>query len=443
MKSFFFILSFIPILGSGQIITTYAGNGVSGVSGNGGMATLAKISNPSCVVFDREGNFYFSQQAVGSIRKVDTAGIITTIAGPGTFGILGDGGLATAASFNLAEGVAFDTSGNLYIADHQHYRVRKIDKVTGIITTIAGSGVSGDDGDGTAATNAKLTPTDIRFDRMNNLYISDNSYHRIRKVNSLGIISTYAGIGTAGFSGDYDAATTAQLNRPTGICFDNIGNLLIADGGNKRIRKIDLTGIITTIAGTGVGVYSGDGIPATVAQFGPNLIAMDRDDNLYVADSNQRIRVINSSGIINTVTGTGTGGYNGDYISATTAQINSPGGIAIDACGNIYFADVLNNRIRKVALNLSCDSLTLNTIKVNADQNVSLYPNPAHDEVNVTGAKKITEITITNLVGQCVRSQKYSSASVRVDMRGLPAGVYVMRVTDEEGVQTVTRVIKE
>ena len=436
-----FILFFLPIVGHTQIITTYAGNGIGGNSGDGGMATIAKISNPSCVAFDREGNFYFSQQALGSIRKVDITGTITTIAGPGTFGVLGDGGLATAASFDLAEGLAFDTTGNLYIVDHQHYRVRKIDKVTGIITTIAGSGVAGDGGDGADATNAKFIPADIRFDRMNNLYISDNTYHRIRKVNSDGIISTYAGTGIAGFSGDYDAATTAQLNRPTGICFDNAGNLLVADAGNKRIRKIDITGTITTIAGTGIGIYNGDGIPATVAQFGPNLIAIDRDNNLYVADSNQRIRVINSLGIINTVAGTGTGGYNSDDIPATAAQINSPGGIAIDACDNVYFADVLNNRIRKVIFTPICtpaDSVSLKTTSANKNNQVSVYPNPAHDEVNVT-----TGITITNLLGQQVRAMQYNSAAVRVDVRGLPAGVYFMKVTDEYGVQTVERIVKE
>ena len=350
-KYFLSVLFLFPFIAEGQIITTFAGNGISGNTGDGGPATTAKILNPAWGVFDGKGNFYFSQQAFGSVRKVDSAGVITTIAGPGTFGVLGDGGLATAASFDLPDGLAFDTAGNLYIADNNHFRVRKIDMVTGIISTYAGSGISGSSGDSGAATAAKLSPADIHFDKHGNLFISDNTYNKIRIVNSLGIIYTYAGTGVAGFSGDGGAAATAQLHNPVGFAIDDNGNLFFADVRNHRVRKIDTFGIITTAAGTGIGAYLGDGIPATDAQFGPYAgLAIDNDNNVYVDDSNQRIRVIDPTGIIHTVTGTGIAGYNGDGILADTAEIYDPGGIAIDACGSVYFSDPGNNRIRKIAL---------------------------------------------------------------------------------------------
>jgi sugar lactone lactonase YvrE len=325
-----------------------AGNGVAGVTGDGGAATAAKINNAHFCAFDKSGNFYFSQFAGHSIRKVSTAGVISTYAGTGAYGFSGDGGPATAAKFRFPEGIAFDSADNFYISDHQNFRIRKIDKITGTITTFAGSGIGGDSGDGGSAIAAMFIPGDIQFDWRGNFYITDNTNHKIRKISTSGVITTYAGTGIPGFSGDGGPATAAQLYQPNGFTIDKIGNLFFADAGNKRIRKIDTFGIITTVAGMGTGIYSGDEIPATNAQIGPYTVAIDEHSNIYAADTNNRIRMIDVLGIIHTVAGNGVFGFNGDGIPATSAQINNPGDITIDACGKVYFADVLNNRIRKI-----------------------------------------------------------------------------------------------
>jgi sugar lactone lactonase YvrE len=333
-----------------QMISTFAGIGINGNSGDRGPATAAKINLTGSGVFDTKGNYFFTQQALGTVRKVDPLGIITTIAGPGVFSIIGDGGPATAAYLNFPEGLAIDTADNIYIADHGHCRIRRINKITNVITTYAGSGICGDGGDGGPATLAKFAPADIRFDSRNNLYISDNSSNKIRRISNSGIISTYAGTGIVGFGGDYGPATNAYLSQPAGIAIDTIGNLYFADGQNYRIRKIDTFGIITTIAGNGVGIYSSDGIPATNASFAPVWITIDKQHNVYSTDSNQRVRMIDPSGIIHTIAGIGIGGYSGDGILATTSEIYAPDGVAIDACGNLYIADAWNYRIRKITM---------------------------------------------------------------------------------------------
>ncbi len=330
-----------------QTISTYVGNGTGGCSGYGGLAVSAKINDPLGCAFDSHGNFFFANQFCDLICKVDNSGIFTKIAGGGTS--LGDGGLATAAKLSHPNDVVFDTFGNIYIADAAQYRIRKVDISTGIITTIAGTGTAGFSGDGGSATAAMIRGVNgLCIDKNQNLYISDANNNRIRKIDRSGIISTISGTGTGGFSGDGGQATLAKIYLPMDIGIDLIGNLYIADGQNKRIRKVDTFGIISTIAGTGVATYSGDGIPATAANLGAYKIAIDTLGNIFAADSNQRIRMIDVSGIIHTITGTGAGGYSGDGGRADSAQINAPSGISIDNCGNIYFGDVLNNRIRKI-----------------------------------------------------------------------------------------------
>ena len=212
--------------------------------------------------------------------------IITTIAGNGTQGYMGDGGLCTAAEFYHPNGVAFDVVGNLYISDRDNNRIRKVN-TAGIISTIAGiAGAGGYSGDGGAATATKLyAPTGVALDAAGNLYIADLYNHRIRKVNTAGTISTIAGNGAAGFSGDGAQATAAMLNYPAGVAFDAAGNLYIVDQNNYRIRMVNTAGIITTIAGTGTGVFSGDGGLATAAGLaGSSGVAFDASGNLYIAD---------------------------------------------------------------------------------------------------------------------------------------------------------------
>ena len=340
------------------VITTVAGTGTVGFSGDGGAATAAQLS-PFSVAVDGSGNLYIADGGNYRIRKVDSSGNISTVAGTGTSGFSGDGGAATAARLRSPRGVAVDGSGNLYIADRSNNRIRKVDS-SGNISTVAGGSI----GDGGAAVAARLhNPSSVALDGAGNLYIADWGNQRIRKVSATGVISTVAGIGTigtGGFSGDGGAAVAAQLNSPSSVALDGSGNLYIADTYNQRIRKVDSSGNISTVAGTGTGGlhtggFSGDGAAAVAAQLNrPQGVALDGSGNLYIADTyNQRIRKVDSSGNISTVAGTGTGGFgtggfSGDGAAATAAQLNRPQGLALDGSGNLYIADTLNHRIRKV-----------------------------------------------------------------------------------------------
>jgi len=340
-----------------QVINTVAGNGTGGYSGDGGLATSAQMFTPQDVAFDSKGNLYITESA--RIRKVDTSGIITTIAGNGTTGFSGDGGPATLCQLSFPTGIAFDSKGNLFFSDGNNSRIRKIDTV-GTINTIAGNGTFGYSGDGgPASASVVYAPIGLAFDSKGNLYIGDWGNSRIRKIDTAGIISTVAGNGTGGFSGDGGPAIIAQLIYVTHIAFDFTGNMYFGDG--SRIRKVDTAGIITTIAGTGIYAYLGNGIPATLARLNfPFGLKVDFTGNLYFADSsNDRIRKINTSGIITNVAGTGTAGYGGDGGPALSALIDSPRGITFDANGDLFIADNSNYRIRKITIPCSTPSVSV------------------------------------------------------------------------------------
>jgi len=329
------------------IITTVAGNGTIGFSGDGGPATSASLQKPQGVAVDAAGNLFIADSDNHRIRKVTPAGIITTIAGNGTGSFGGDGGPATSAQLSRPSGIALDPAGNLFIADSANSRVRKLTPA-GIITTVAGIGRGGDGG---PATSAQVDPIAVGLDAAGNLFIADSAYNRIRKVTPTGIISTVAGNGTRGFSGDGGPANAAQLTYPSGIALDAMGNVFIADRDNERVRKVTPAGIITTIAGRGRSDgFSGDGGPAASAQLNnPSRIAVDAAGTLFIADSgNSRIRKVNAAGTITTVAGNGTSGFSGDGGPATSARINYPSGIALDAAGSLFIADYYDNRIRKV-----------------------------------------------------------------------------------------------
>jgi len=274
------------------IITTVAGTGGRGFAGDSGPATAALLDAPNDVAVDANGNLYIADLRNQRIRKVEVNGIITTIAGTGSEQASGDGGPATAAGINFPHGIAIDAMGNLYIASPYDARIRKVD-TNGIITTVAGTGNSGYAGDGGPAVAAQLRhPVDVDVASNGTIYIADAENHRIRKVDVNGIITTIAGMGNSGYSGDNGPALNAQLNLPHGITVDSSNNLYIGDRLNHRIRKIDTNGIITTIAGTGAAGYSGDGGPATQAQLAqPFHLAVDTMGNLYIADwPNHRVR---------------------------------------------------------------------------------------------------------------------------------------------------------
>ncbi len=333
---------------SGGNISTIAGNGGFSYAGDGGTALQALLNGPAGVAVDSSGNTYFSDTNNNVVRKIGSAGVISTVAGNGTAGFGGDGGKATSAQFSAPAGLAMDKSGNLYIADSANSRVRKM-ATDGTVSTVAGSGTQGYGGDGTAATGAQLNvPSALAFDASGNLYIADFGNSAVRKVTTGGIISTFAGNGTAGYSGDGGKATAAQLNGVQSVAVDSAGNVYIADALNYRVREVNAAGVISTIAGNGYAGYSGDLGPATAAQLSyPAALAVDSAGSVYVSDGGTRIRRI-SGGIVATVAGTGTLGFSGDGGAAAQAMLNAPQGMAFDAKGNLFVADSGNNAIREL-----------------------------------------------------------------------------------------------
>ncbi len=342
------------------IITTVAGiGGGGGFSGDGGDATNAELDKPHGVWLDSAGNTYIADTDNHVIRKVDgITGIITTVAGIGKQGgYTGDGGLATAAKLRKPRGLHVDSSGNIYIADTDNHVIRKVDGTTGIITTVAGTGSSGDSGDGGLATDARMDkPRGVFLDASGNIYIADSDNHRIKKVDgTTGIITTVAGTGSAGDSGDGGPAINARMDKPRGLWVDESGNIVIADTENNRIKMVDgATEIITTVAGDGGAGFSGDNGPATSASLKkPHSVCVyeySAPAFLHIADAyNYEIRKVDmSTTMITKVAGTWWRGYNGDDIPATTAMLNYTYGVHVDASRNVYIADTDNHRIRKV-----------------------------------------------------------------------------------------------
>jgi len=454
-----FVLAWAEALPAADVpaytIQTVAG---SSYMGDGGPATAAQIGSIQGVAVDGKGNLYLSDTDNSRVRKVDTAGIITTIAGNGTAGFSGDGGPASGAQLNLPYGLALDAAGDLYIADLGNNRVRRVGP-DGVIVTIAGTGVEGYSGDNVQAIGAQLyAPRNVALDAANNLYISEFEGHRVRKVTPAGVISTVAGTGIAGYSGDTGPAILAQLNFPAGLAVDRTGALYIADSGNSRVRKILPGGVICTylvstptampvanpielstptgvavdqsltlyvsdasgrvysytaagvwapFAGTGAFGYAGDGGPAasaelmeashdvaadltgdvfiadgmrvrevsaatgdiaTVAGDGylhavgdgtpatsailhqPSAVEFDTSGNLFIADTGtERVRIVLATGIIQTLAGDGTAGYNGDGMAATAAELWEPTGLAIDPSGNLFVADTYCSLVREIS----------------------------------------------------------------------------------------------
>jgi sugar lactone lactonase YvrE len=326
------------------IVTLVAGTGTGGYTGDNGPATNAQLSGPAGVAVDSAGNVYIADSGNNVIREVSN-GIITTVAGNGSYTFGGDNGPATSAGLNGPYGVAVDNDGNLYIADTFHNRVREV--VNGVINTIAGNGTQSFGGDNGPAINAELyLPQAVAVDSAGNVYIADTYNNRIREVSNK-IINTIAGTGTQPWNGDSIPAITANLNLPSGVAVDGMGHVYIADAYNRRIREVT-AGNISTVAGNGMYGFSGDNGPALDAEFGVAwAVAVDSAGTLYVADFiNDRIRKV-ESGTITTVVGTATPGFSGDNGPPISAELNLPGGVAVDSTG-VYIADTANNRIRKV-----------------------------------------------------------------------------------------------
>jgi sugar lactone lactonase YvrE len=343
------IISRIDLKGN---MTIYVGTGSSGFSGDGGKATEARLNVPAGLAFDKSGNLYIADRNNNRIRKVDTSGTITTIAGTRTAGFSGDGGLATQAQLNLPSGVALDGKGNIFISDRSNNRIRVIDS-KGKIRTYAGSGNDGFSGDNGPALKASIDrPFGIALDRKGNLYIADRRNNRVRKVNTQGIITTVAGDGGYFMMGDNGPAYRASIAGPTGVVVDDQGTLYIADRENNRIRAVDSQGMISTVVGTGQQDYNGDSEVARDTNLHlPFGVALNPDGKLLVVDrSHYRIRSIDlKRGSVKTIAGNGKKMFAGDGGPATGASLSFPHGIAVDKKGNVLISDKGNYRIRKIS----------------------------------------------------------------------------------------------
>jgi hypothetical protein len=498
----------LPLWATGQIIHTIAGTGSQGYdafSGNGGPATLAELGDPRTLTVDDSENVYYVDHFLNCIRKINPNGIITTIAGTGVIGYAGDGGPATNARFYNPTGILWVAPGILYIADMNSQRVRKID-ATGIITTVAGNGGydQGFTGDGGPATAAFITePYGVAMDKLGNLYITESGAFRVRKVDPSGIITTSAGTGLQGYSGDGGPANQAKI-LPVGICTDTANNVYFTDNFCNCVRKVNTAGIISTFAGTGVSGYSGDGGPANQATFSsPSHISSDPNGNFYISDQeDSRVRMIDAQGIINTITGNGLGGYSGDGGPAINAVCDEPSSAVMSGYGNLFFTDEFNYVIRKISCQSSpflypligadtvcindtssyksslavgnwtstgihstitsagvvngisegSDSITFTvsdscgtssiskTIYVHdcnlsapsiteTQDEIKLYPNPATDKITIKTQTPIASITIKSIDGRSLFYKEYENTTVAsISINNLSSGVYVIYI---------------
>lgn len=410
-----------------QIITTVAGGGTSGL-GDGGLAINCELNNPIGIAVDAVGNIYIGDRDKNRIRKINTSGIIITIAGTGTAGFSGDGGPATDAELFGPYGLCVDASGNVYFTDNGNDRIRKI-STAGIITTTAGGGAGGL-GDGGPATDAIVSPGGVVIDASGNLYIADGINHRVRKVSTSGIITTIAGGGSV--LGDGGPATAAKMNLPYSIVLDVSGSIFVSEDYGARVRKISTSGIISTVAGTGVSGYSGDGAAATNAALDrPVGLAVDWQGNIYIGQAGSHVvRKVNTSGIISTIAGTGTAGYSGDGGAALSAQLSSPTGLAIGTGGSLLIADFANDRIRSVSNVVAVSDINEREI------GLAVYPNPSRGDFTVNVSLPLSEdytLTITDMAGRMITQQKGPSNKGMPIYFNAPNGVYLLYVTSSQG----------
>lgn len=412
------------------IIRTVAGDGLDGFYGDGGPATNAYLLNPFGVAVDNHGNLFIADTGNYRIRKVDTNGVIATVAGNGDFNeFYGDGWPAIYAALNYPQGVSVDTNGNLFIADTSNQRIRKVG-ANGIITTVAGNGGVGFSGDDVAATNTGLGfPYNMMVDSEGDLLIADSGNSRIRKVNAKGIITTIAGNGIYTASGDGGPATDASIRQAGAVAEDSVGNLFVADYASGLIRKVDTNGIITLVAGlystwtNGLGVFSGDGGAATNASlFNPTDAAVDGNGNLFITDqNNHRVRKVDVNGIITTVAGNGSFSYSGDGGPATSAGLCLPCSIALDSKGDLFIADYYDERIREVTESSYLPSLNINPASTN-DAGVYSVIITSHSGSVTSSVARLTVAT-SPLIYQAIHN---SNASVTLNCISQPSSTNVV-----------------
>jgi hypothetical protein len=359
---------------NGTTIWTLAGDGTAADTGDGGQAREASINQPRSIFALPGGGYVWAEPWSNRARKVDANGVITTIAGTGVAGDSGDDGPATQAELNFVHSIAPTADGGLLVADTLNSRIRKID-ASGIIRTVAGTGSAGYSGDGGPATNAEINnPRGVVALPDGSFLFPDTNNQRVRKVSAGGVITTVAGTGTQGYAGDGGPATSARLSIPFGVAPTPDGGFLIDDVGNQRVRKVSASGTITTVAGTGVKGFSGDGGPATAAKLADphNVVALP-DGSFAIADaSNERVRLVSASGVISTLAGTGVRGFSGDGGQSTSAQVAVPKAVAVTSSGDVLVAEDLNNRIRFIGTVVAPANTSLPTVSGSAVQGGSL-----------------------------------------------------------------------
>lgn len=410
-------------------LSTMAGIGTDAYSGDGGPATNATLNYPFHAAPDKYGNLFIADYNNNCIRKVSTNGIITTVAGNGIYDYTGDGGAATNAMLDLPVGIAVDRSGNIYFSETDSFTIRRVD-TNGIITRVAGIvGFWGYSGDGGPAINAKLDgPRGLAVDGSGNLFIADVNQNVIRKISTNGIITTVAGNGSIGHSGDGGQATNAALSLgdPGGVAADESGNLFIADVYNNCIRKISTNGIISTVAGNGEAGFYGDGGAATNASLnGPTGVAVDEAGNLFIADYyNSRIRRVATDGIISTAAGTGASSFTGETGPALESALNNPCGVATDTQGHIYIVDYNNNRIRKMNSEF-LPTLNLDRISVAQRGDYTLIISDASGSVTSSVANVEVFLPITRF------QVSYTGSDAQVHISGPANFTYVVQMAAE------------
>jgi sugar lactone lactonase YvrE len=420
-KYLLFITAFSSFL-SAQTISTFAGSGEQWYNGENLPATAANFDAVLAVAIDNNGELLVSEPYF-RIRKVNLSGIISTFAGTGGLGNPVDNVSATISPISAPIGIAVNSNNDIIFCDNLNFRIRKIDS-NGIITTIAGTGVQGNTGDNGLATEATIDdPSYIAVDQFDNIYFTEPARRLVRKISNSGIITTIAGTGELQYNGDNIPATSANIHAPFGVAVDNQGNVFIAECLGQRIRKINAAGIISTVGGTGLQGYDGDGIVATSSRISrPIGIKVDAAGNLYFADSvNGLVRKITPDGMMLNVAGTGIGGFSGDGGSALSAQLNHPNDIAFDAAGRMFIADAWNLRVRVIENALANPTFAQNT-------DITVFPNPTtNGTATILLPASTDKITITDILGREVSTQKTNGCE-SVEINCGNAGIYFINV---------------
>lgn len=412
-KIFILLSFFFFVNAKAQYVSTFAGSTQGFVNGT---ATTAKFNWPMGIAIDTEGTIFVVDSANYIIRKITSAGVVSTFAGSGIGGFAD--GIASVAQFNGIDGLAVDTAGNVYVADTNNHRIRKI-SAAGVVSTLAGSTQGYANGIGTAA--RFNNPSGVAVDAAGNVFVTDTFNYRIRKITPAGVVSTLAGSGIAGFANGL--GTAAQFNKTYGIAVNDTGSIFVADALNHRVRKITASGVVTTFAGSVYGYANGNGIAAKFSY--PYGITVDATDNVYVTDAeDNRIRKITIVGMVSTLAGSGIGGF-ADGIG-TTAQFINPCGVTVDAVGSVFISDATNHRIRKITNSLS-------TADYNQNQ-VLIYPNPVSSIINIDlGDSIASEVILFDMNGRVMQTENIVNSS-GIEISNLANGMYLMQITTDKGV---------